>query len=101
MAYSSTVPPKRKRAGMRGKTVLARASKGSSRAKGTKQRLEFRTNLRAWCRAKEGRQRLLAAAAGVPPQRVSDWVNGNRFPTLEQALAVIKCLREQGFDVLE
>jgi len=72
----------------------------SSRAKGEAHRKAFRERLKAWCQAEEGRASQLAKGVGVSRPVVSFWTTGRRYPTLEQALGVIKYLRAQGFDAL-
>jgi transcriptional regulator with XRE-family HTH domain len=42
--------------------------------------------LRAWCKAKHGRQRDLAAELGVTEQVLSNWIAGRKKPGLENYL---------------
>jgi transcriptional regulator with XRE-family HTH domain len=51
--------------------------------------------LRAWCKAKHGRNAQIAEMLGVSRQLVSDWLSGNATPTLGAGLKLQAFLKKQ------
>jgi transcriptional regulator with XRE-family HTH domain len=52
-------------------------------------------DLKAWCKAKHGRNLKIAEVIGVSPQLVSDWINGNADPTVGNWLNLRDFLKKQ------
>jgi transcriptional regulator with XRE-family HTH domain len=51
--------------------------------------------LRAWCKAKHGRNAQIAEMLGVSRQLVSDWLKGNATPTLSAGFKLQAFLKKQ------
>jgi transcriptional regulator with XRE-family HTH domain len=51
--------------------------------------------LRAWCKAKHGRNTQIAEMLGVYRQLVSDWLSGNATPTLAAGLKLQAFLKKR------
>jgi hypothetical protein len=51
--------------------------------------------LKAWCKAKHGRQRELAAELGVTEQVLSNWIARRKMPGLENYLRLQAFLKKQ------
>jgi transcriptional regulator with XRE-family HTH domain len=51
--------------------------------------------LKAWCKAKHGRQRELASELGVTEQVISNWIARRKMPGLENYLRLQAFLKKQ------
>lgn len=56
---------------------------------------DLMADLTAWCKAKHGRQKQLAAEMGVNDFTVSHWLAGRKRPSLDQYFALKDFLKKQ------